>query len=202
MTVSEQLFRDHCALLGCSLRDEPVQPNVRKTVDFCVQIGSCEIFVEVKEWVGSPATSLPGLLEEDAFRRAVRHVRLLLEGASVQLRSYRACNTPLLAVLYDRRTDVRTPLSLDPAFMAAVLLQCPTADSTGPGKRVGRQPIFQATDRQFVSAVSVLSTGPHLDIYHNPFARLPLPIAPFPNAANSHFAMAAASPAEWTAVTA
>ena len=179
-----------------------MQPNVRKTVDFRVRTASGEIFVEVKEWVGSPATSTAVLSEAATFRRAVRHVRLLLEGAAVQLRSYRSFNTPLLAVLFDRRTDGRTLTPLDPAFMAAVLLQCPAADSPGPGKRVGRQPIFQPADRQYVNAVGVLSTGQHLDIYHNPFARFPLPTALFPGVANSHFAKADTPQAAWTALTA
>ena len=206
-TTSEQRFLEYCAYRGYTVRAIERQPNVRKTADFRVVAGGCELIVEVKELVAPPeslriASTSPQLLQGSrGYGRLFERVRHHVWEAAKQLRPYRTEARPGVIVLYDnvrddgvRRSEAYSEMG-DGEIDAAMF-----GEDGAERKRTVRTALalngagglrgaFAHGDRSYVSAVCVLYDIGDISLrtYHNFYAKVPLPLEVFAGPADFHF---------------
>jgi hypothetical protein len=207
-TTSEQRFLEYCAYRGYTVQSIERQPNVRKTADFRVVAGGCELIVEVKELVAPPeslriASTSPQLLQGSrGDGRLFERVRHHVWEAAKQLRPYRTEARPGVIVLYDnvmdgrmRRSEAYSEMG-DRNINAAMFGEEGDAErksveraALGRNEAGGLNGAFAHGERSYVSAVCVLYDIGDISLrtYHNFYAKVPLPLDVFAGPGDFHF---------------
>lgn len=207
-TTSEQRFLEYCVYRGYTVQAIERQPNVRKTADFRVVAGGCEIIVEVKELVAPPeslrigSTSLQVLQGSRGGGRLFERVRHHVWEAAKQLRPYRTEARPGVIVLYNnvrdggvRRSETYSEMG-DGEIDAAMFGVEGDAERKSVERAVlagndagGLIGAFSHGERSYVSAVCVLYDIGEISLrtYHNFYAKVPLPLEVFAGPADFHF---------------
>ena len=204
-TKSEQLFQACCENRGYEAR--VISPGGSKSADFEVASGPIRFIAEVKQLDLGPddRTRLRelrtvghtgGTLKPSRVRRAIAE-------AADQLKEYRSRRIPLLVVMYDNiiisgerpliRNYLFQPTQLEWAMYGLHVVRLNVSgsgDVTYAGDHRGGGRHFQSEDREYVSAVSVMTddhSGINLNVFHNFLAEHPFPCSFFSGANDHHF---------------
>jgi hypothetical protein len=225
-TRSEALFDVYCERLAYDSQPIPSGSELGRTPDRIVITPVGKLVVEIKELTPN---------EEDLRQireLAERHwttgggtpgarAASQIKAAAPQLKSLSHLGLPSSLVLFDNIVvDGRRPragcIHLEPSFidfgmygLQAVHLQLDPADGhvvSSTDGRGGRRQITQDI-RRYVSAVAVLyeAPEPHVYVYHNCFANIPLSLAALRGPLDRHFEKPThpdASPQQWREVAA
>jgi hypothetical protein len=182
LTRSENLFRDYCNLRGYVANRLSAPADGGPFPDYEVVIGTNRIVVEVKELNPNPADkNMAKIIQEERIecfgQERGRRVRTHIEDAERQLRRYESQKVPCLVVLYDNIiVDGFSPNLPNPLF--------PTNPLNPDHIEVGMNRTLRPGHHDNISAVATLhdhdsSYGLFLVVYHNFFAKNPLPKSVF-----------------------
>ena len=227
-TKSEALFLEYCKLRGYVANRIRAPQDTGRFPDYEMYIGESRIILEIKEFNANPddereAKAIRESRIEVSGDEPGRRVRTHIEDAERQLRRYDAANVPTLILLYDNivvdgfhvhPTDFcihpLAPYNIDVGMyglqIANIRLhQDGRTESLGDTR--GDKRTLRHTHRTNVSAVAVLydyapDYGLFLIIYHNYYARIPLPKSLFAHAKDRQFEKPdpQASPGPWVRV--
>jgi len=204
-TKSELLFQACCSEHGYGAR--VISPGSSRSADFEVTAGASLFVAEVKQLDPGP-DDRKRLRELETLGHAAgeltpARLRRHIADAADQLSEYRDRHVPMLIVLYDNiitrgerplpRNYLFQPTRLEWAMYGRHVARFNVANSgevSYRGDHRGGSRHFQAEDREYVSAVAVLTDdqmGTHLDVFHNFFAEYPFPCSAFSGETDQHF---------------
>ena len=201
--ISEKHFADFCRGLGFVVKK--IQRTHQPTADFEVRTPEITVIAEVKELTGG-ANAL-ALLEKFAEERSIsvsskpgRLATSQIKNASIQVASS-AHNQPAIVVLYSNISRENLPAimpdehvsheDIDAAMYGdlSVYVALGRHSIGGPCYNVPKSGESLAARHRHISAIAVLSgfTNKHLNIYHNRYAKLPLPMTSFCGSGIRHY---------------
>ena len=208
-TKSESLFLQYCALRGYVANRIPTPVDGDQFPDYEVNIGQSRLIVEVKEIRANPSDeNVARVIQERRVEvfgdEPGRRIRGHIEKAEKQLRRYEAQRMPCLVVLYDNIVvdgfrpyppggfivDMCNPLypyHIDVGMYGLESIQLRLHQEGPPeciGDVRGGKRTLRAGHQDNISAVATLhdydqNYGLFLIVYHNFFAKNPLPKALF-----------------------
>lgn len=197
-TISEALFKQHCATRGIPCRR--IDEDGNKVADFELSLNLGLAVAEIKQLdpnakdLAREATPVGHLV--GSGHAPANRIRNLLSDAYRQIRPYAAQGTPAVVVCYnnagglnfkDNFTVTRAMFGGMAAYIT--LGQDGLIHHTGQGF-TGQRKVTRNTCRG-LSAVCVLTTTPDgetkLVVYHNPYATNPLSVSAVRDLADSQF---------------
>ena len=174
MTTSERLFERYCDLHGLSF--ERVAEGASPTPDYLVVLGGVPTVFEIKQ-----------LDDDESFSsvRATRtlgdHVRAKINEARGQVRSAAQRGSPAILLIYNNLDPLQAFGTEQHDFVAAMYGEPTVTVSVETGAILdsyeGRNKSFRAGKNEAFSAVGHLkqgSAGPHVHLYENVYAKVPL----------------------------
>jgi hypothetical protein len=209
LTKSEILFLEYCNLRGYVANRLSAPTDGGRFPDYELVIGTNRIVAEIKEFRANPADrNMTGAIQEGRIQvfgdEIGRRVRTHIEDAERQLRRYESQQVPCLVVLYDDivvngsrpnppglfPVDVMNPLypghvevGMYGHQVAQVRLH-PDGRTESLGDTRGGKRTLRSGHQNNISAVATLhdydsKSGLYLIVYHNFFAKNPLPKSVF-----------------------
>jgi len=209
VTKSEALFDEYCRLRNYQNKRIEAGANLGKTPDSLVSTPFGEVIVEIKEL--TPNDEDKRQVEElkqqkwtTGGGRPGARIFSIIKRAAPQLKRFAEKNVPCVLVLFDNIfIDGMRPrgrcIHLESPFIDFGMYGLQTVDLTQEGDkhvhiREGRGGHRQLTGdaRVYISSLVVLngkpeSSEPFLYVYHNYFARIPLPQGIFRGPNDRHF---------------
>ena len=193
MTISELKFESLCKDNMIEYRRLP--ENDQKTPDYEVGFAGQPIAAEIKELTPNDAELeasrkiSTGQLVVQESRIFGDRIRQKIESAKKQLRNHAEGKCPAVLILYDARPPfIRGiyPSELAVAMYGALTLEYNVPKDMGQPiqyhrAKFGKDSKLRTNSHTFISALGVLremdpSPNLHLDLYHNLFADMPLPL--------------------------
>jgi hypothetical protein len=197
-TKSEGLFLEYCALRGHEVKRISSPADGGRFADYEMLFGDTRAIAEVKELQASPEDErIAKIMQENRFEafqeNPGRRVRTHLEDAERQLRRYEQESVPCLVVLYENIVVngfrphppnwCLSPYQIDVGMyglQAANLRLYADGRTESLGDTRGGKRTLRHEHRDNVSAIAVLCDyapdhGLFLIIYHNYYAKTPLP---------------------------
>jgi len=198
-TISEQLFEQHCASRSVHLRR--IQQSAQQEPDYEVLLCPASVIAEIKQMDANSRDLSRELLEECQEQgmglAPVKRVREMIASGYPQLKRYSKLGFPGMLVTYnnaglvnyiDQFTVTKAMFGSPGLYFA--LDQGGVIRMTGQGFGGGRK-VTRNTCRA-LSALCVLSTGgpavTRLDVYHNPYATIPIAPSLLSSLADRQFA--------------
>jgi hypothetical protein len=224
-TKSEALFLEYCKFRTYDANRISAPEDAGRFADYELRINGHRVITEVKELQANPederiAKSIEERRVEAFGDEPGRRVRTHIEDAERQLRRYEDENVPCLVVLYDNifvhghrvhpygywLEPYHVDVGMYGLQVANVRLH-QDGETESLGDTRGGKRTLRHTHRANVSAIAVLydhapDYGLFLVVYHNYYARVPLPQSLFTNAKDSQLEKAdpEASPGPWVRV--
>jgi hypothetical protein len=196
MTKSEQLFESFCT--SNKIPFVRLIPDGQKTPDYEIELGGVKIITEIKELTVNEEEKqvLKDLDEKHSATwgkgKIGDRIRNKIEAGKRQLERVASSKYPGVLVLYDTRPMPFTgihPYEIEVAMYGWETIDVHVSENyEDPVKfgahRFGKGKKLRPDSHTYISALAVLrekhpENELHLDIYHNVFADIPLPIESF-----------------------
>ena len=190
-TVSEQAFEQWAETRGVECRRiREARAQGHKRPDYAIKVQFHWCFVEIKE-IGQTAADLALLSDTQAGRPSVRWIdpgarlRQSIKDAAKQLRKFSCRGFPTVVCFFDttigfylERVHIEQAMFGQTTLHFAVSPE-PTHEPRFLGFRHGKKATLNSQANTSISAAAVLrqpfGQGLVVDLYHNPYARVPIP---------------------------
>ena len=179
-TPSEKLFESFCKLNGISWARVPASSG--RTPDYSLSIGGREIFVEVKQIETDEAF---GTADGTSSRTVGAHVRRKISDARKQVQARSLAGAPCVLLVHNNLDPFQMFGTEPHDFLAAMYGEMTFQLRKGElgDSFYGRNASLGAEKNTSFSAIGHLrssSTGPHVKLFENAYARHALDFQAFP----------------------